>query len=46
MKIQDLADGVFQAFEAVNTLLNELAEGRVSDGESALRRRIAGAGRT
>ena len=39
VKIQDIADGVFQAFEAVNTLLNELAEGRVSDA-APLRERI------
>jgi hypothetical protein len=39
VKIQDIADGVFQAFEAVNTLLNELAEGRVSDA-APLRERL------
>lgn len=39
-KIQDIADDVFKGFEAVNTLLNELAEGRAADAD-ALRARLA-----
>jgi hypothetical protein len=42
VKIQEIADAVFQAFDAVNSLLNELAEGRVSDAEP-LRERMASA---